>query len=106
MVLPVPVSLRIHHALKRIKRDVEFFYQFFNENDLYISFMPARYFALTPKANELHSGFYAIRNIKMYTVYSAPAWKSDAEFSRLPAVYELLETSETIPTVIYYTCDS
>jgi len=106
LILPVPVSLRIHHALKRIKRDVEVFYDFFNSNDLSVSFMPSRYFGINQAQAHLHTGLNFLRNVKMYTLYSNASWQNEKSFLDLPAVYEPLLSLETAPAVIYYAIDS
>jgi hypothetical protein len=65
--------------------------------------MPARYLDLGNAAAQIFRGFTALRNIKMYTLYSAALWQSDAHFSTFTQHYEPIIKSESVPAVIYYT---
>jgi hypothetical protein len=65
--------------------------------------MPARYLELGNAAPQIHRGFTALGNVKMYTLYSAALWRSDAHFSTFTEHFEPIIKSESVPAVIYYT---
>lgn len=97
--------MRIHHGLNRIKREVDVLYQFFNENNFIISFMPARYLYSKLNPAILYSGLTFLRNIKMYTIYSVPIFEaSTLEESTVfkLQLHDALSTSLLTPLAMYY----